>query len=71
MDAARLGACLFYCQAVDTPLNAKDALTRPETMEALAVVNLTTTAYLSGMCPLFVGMQVRLSRTVARGNGGT
>ena len=53
------------------PLNAKDALTRPETLEALAVVNLTTTAYLLGMCPLFVGMQLRLSSTVARGNGST
>ena len=53
------------------PLNAKDALTRPETTEALAVVNLTRTTYLLGMYPLFVGMQVRLSRTVARGNGGT
>ena len=43
-----------YCQAVDKPLNAKDALTRPEAMEALAVVNLATTAYLLSMCPLFL-----------------
>jgi hypothetical protein len=28
------------------------------------VVNLTTTAYLLGMCPLFIGMQIRLSRTL-------
>ena len=63
-DAVRLRARLFYCQAVDTPLNAKDAFTRPDAMEALAVVNLTTTAYLLGMCPLFIGMQIRLSRTL-------
>ena len=54
----------FYCQAVDTPLNAKDAFTRPDAMEALAVVNLTATAYLLGMCPLFICMQIRLSRTL-------
>jgi len=33
-------------------------------MEALAVVNFTTSAYLLGLCPLYVGMQVRLSRTL-------
>ena len=33
-------------------------------MEALAVVNLTTMAYLLCVCPLFIGMQVRLSRTL-------
>ena len=33
-------------------------------MEALAVVNLTTSAYLLGLCPLFVGVQLRLSRTL-------
>ena len=33
-------------------------------MEALAVINLTTTAYILGMCPLFIGMQIRLSRTM-------
>ena len=33
-------------------------------MEALAVVNLITSAYLLGLCPLFVGMQGRFSRTL-------
>ena len=33
-------------------------------MEAPDVVNLTTSAYLLGLCPLFAGMQVRLSHTL-------
>lgn len=57
--AAKAGEMLIYVQAVDVAKTCQ--LTRDEYRRALQVVNMTKTGKLLGMCPLFVGMRVRLN----------
>ena len=61
-DAAAAGQRVFYAQAVDVPTNSVELFSRSDAMEALQAFNMTKSGYLMGMCPLFIGMQVRLSQ---------
>ena len=65
-DAKRMRQQLFYIQAVDNALRSAAPLSKEDAMAALQVVSLTSTGYLMGMVPLFVGMHVRLSATVKK-----
>ena len=58
-DAAKAREMLIYVPAVDVAKTCQ--LTRDEYRRALQVVNMTKTGKLLGMCPLFVGMRVRLN----------
>ena len=58
-DAAQAGEILIYVPAVDVAKTCQ--LSREEYRRALQVVNMTKTGKLLGMCPLFVGMRVRLN----------
>ncbi len=49
---------LMYVQAVDI---CRHDLPRHEYMQMLQVVNMTNTAKMLGMCPLYIGMRVRLT----------
>lgn len=51
---------LYFVQAIDKPAGGR-SLTPEEASAALRTVNMTKTGYLMGMCPLFVGMKVRIS----------
>ena len=48
---------LLYVQAVDT---FKHELSREEYMQMLQVVNINNAGHMLGMCPIYVGMRVRL-----------
>ena len=54
---------MFYSQAIDLPAGP-GTFSEEDAKSALKVVNMTKTNYLMGMCPLFVGMEVRLSCVV-------
>lgn len=51
---------LYFVQAIDKPAGGR-SLTPEQASAALRTVNMTKTGYLMGMCPLFVGMKVRIS----------
>ena len=55
------GQLVFYFQAVD---RFKHAQGKERYMQALQFVNLSKTAGLHGMCPVYVGMRVRLTKKV-------
>ena len=61
-DAARAGAMLYYVQAVDNHRHERD---RELYMRMLQVANMTKTARMMGMLPLYVGMQVRVTRRLS------
>jgi hypothetical protein len=63
-DARRHHQQLYYIQAVDTATRASAPLDRDDAFEALQVVSLTSTGYLLGVAPLYIGMHVRLSASV-------
>ena len=63
MEAQASGKTLFYVQAVDMPTGS-DVLTEDQAKKALQVVNMGSTGYLMGMCPLYIGMPVRTSANV-------
>ena len=65
-DAEAASAQLFYCQAIDLPQHGGIDWSREDAMEALRIMNMTTTGYLLGLCPLFVGMKVRLTANVQK-----
>ena len=50
----------MYVQALDWPRRGK-RLKKSEYKQALQVVNMTNTGNRMGMCPLYVGMRVRLT----------
>ena len=60
-DAQTAGERLFYSQGVDVPMDNVDHFSRSDAMEALQFMNMTNSGYLMGMCPLFIGLKVRLS----------
>ena len=66
-DAASAGRMLIYSQAIDA--STKKPLDRAEYRRALQVVNMTNTGKLLGMCPLFVGMRVRLNAKLSAKHG--
>ena len=51
---------LYFVQAIDKATKGR-SLSPEQASAALKVVNMTKTGYLIGMCPLFVGMKVRIS----------
>ena len=51
---------VLYIQAVDRAKDARE-LTAQETAASLKVASMSTTGYLMGMVPLFLGMEVRIS----------
>ena len=66
-DAASAGRMVVYSQAID--VSTKKPLDRAEYRRALQVVNMTKTGKLLGMCPLFVGMRVRLNAKLSAKHG--
>ena len=42
------------------PTNSVELFSKTDAKEALQAMNMTNSGYLMGMCPLFIGMQVRL-----------
>ncbi len=65
-DAAAAGQRIFYAQAVDVPTNSVEHFSPTDVTEALRAMNMTSSGYLMGMCPLFIGMQVRLSQNFSK-----
>ena len=59
-DAEAAGQTLYYVQAVDRAIGSHE-LTAEETASSLKVASMSTTDYLMGMVPLFLGMEVRIS----------
>ena len=59
-EAEATGQTLYYIQAVDRATDAHE-LTAQETAASLKVASMSTTGYLMGMVPLFLGMEVRIS----------
>ena len=66
-EASAKNRILVYVQAVDTC--TKQRLDASQYRKALQVVNLTHTGKLMGMCPLFVGMKVRLNAKLSAKHG--
>ena len=54
----------MYVQALDWARKGK-RLTKHEYKQALQVVSMTNTGYRLGMCPLFIGMRVRLTTKIS------
>lgn len=63
LEAKRAKRTVFYSQAIDLPAGP-GTFSEEDAKSALKVVNMTKTNYLMGMCPLFIGMEVRLSCVV-------
>lgn len=63
LEAKRAKRTVFYSQAIDLPAGP-GTFSPEDAKSALKVVNMTKTNYLMGMCPLFIGMEVRLSCVV-------
>ena len=63
-DAKVAGARLFYVQAVDCPGQAAHEFSRADAMAVLKDLNMTRSGYMLGMCPLFIGMRVRITQQV-------
>ena len=61
-EAGDGNSILMYVQAIDV---AKQRLPAREYRRALHVVNMTNTGNRLGMCPLFLGMRVRLTAKLA------
>ena len=59
-DAAKAGQMLVYIQAVDQGVGCN--LQKADYMRALQIVNYCMTGNRMGILPLFVGMQVRLTK---------
>ena len=59
-ESQEAGEMLMYVQALDWPRKGK-RLKKSEYKQALQVVNMTNTGNRMGMCPLYVGMRVRLT----------
>ena len=59
-EAEAAGQTLYYVQAVDRATGSHE-LTAEETAASLKVASMSTTGYLMGMVPLFLGMEVRIS----------
>ncbi|CAK9096081.1 Transketolase, partial [Durusdinium trenchii] len=60
LEAEDAGERLYFVQAIDKPTG--DALlSSAQVSAALQCLNMTKTGYLIGMCPLFLGMEVRIS----------
>ena len=57
---------LLYIQAVDT---FKAPLSKEEYMEMLQVVNINNAGHMLGMCPIYVGMRVRLTVKISARHG--
>jgi hypothetical protein len=57
---------LWYVQAIDTPTEPGVDWTRATALEALEVVSMVASGYLMGLCPLYVGMHVRLTGNLAK-----
>ena len=66
-EASEAGKVLVYVQAVDTC--STQHLDAEEYRRALQVVNMTKTGKLLGMCPLYVGMSVRLNAKLSAKHG--
>ena len=64
-EAGEAGQTLMYVQAIDVPAKGTSGLTASDFRKALQVVNMTKTGSRLGMCPLFVGMRVRLTGKIA------
>ena len=63
-EAREKGQMLLYVQAVDLPQHycqPGQEGRRREHMQMLQVPNVNNTGHLIGMCPLFIGMRVRLT----------
>jgi hypothetical protein len=58
-DARVAGQMLVYIQAIDVA--KKEMLSKFDCRRALQIVSMSSTGRLLGMCPLFVGMRVRLT----------
>ena len=61
LEAEDAGERLYFVQAIDKP-TGDAALSSAQVSAALQHLNMTKTGYLIGMCPLFLGMEVRISR---------
>lgn len=59
-EAEAAGQTLYYVQAVDRATGSHE-LTAEETAASLKLASMSTTGYLMGMVPLFLGMEVRIS----------
>ena len=59
--AREQGKRLFYTQAVDVPTQSCEHFSRADVVDALKVVNMTSTAYLPGVCAFFIGMHGRIT----------
>ena len=57
---------LLYIQAVDT---FKAQLSKEEYMQMLQVVNINNAGHMLGMCPIYVGMRVRLTVKISARHG--
>jgi ASC-1-like (ASCH) protein len=66
-EASAQKRILVYVQAVDTCTQQR--LDASQYRKALQVVNMTDTGKLMGMCPLFVGMKVRLNAKLSAKHG--
>ena len=66
-DAQAAGQTLLYVQAID--LGKRERLSQKDSRRALQVVSMTNTGRLLGMCPLFVGMRVRLTAKLSAKHG--
>ncbi|CAK9053900.1 unnamed protein product [Durusdinium trenchii] len=60
LEAKKANKMLYLIQAIDRPTGGQ-ALSKEQTLSALQVVNMTNTGYLIGMCPVFEGMQARIT----------
>ena len=54
---------LYYVQAVDRWTDGRE-LTAQQTAASLKVASMSTTGYLMGMVPVFLGMEVRISAII-------
>ncbi|CAK9002355.1 Uncharacterized protein SCF082_LOCUS7309 [Durusdinium trenchii] len=61
LEAEDAGERLYFVQAIDKP-TGDAALSSAQVSAALQHLNMTKTGYLIGMCPLFLGVEVRISR---------
>ncbi|CAK9066078.1 unnamed protein product, partial [Durusdinium trenchii] len=60
LEAEDAGERLYFVQAIDKP-TGDATLSSAQVSAALQCLNMTKTGYLIGMCPLFLGMEVRIS----------
>ena len=67
-ESREAGEMLMYVQAFDWSRRGK-RLTKGEYKQALQVLNMTNTGNRLGMCPLFVGMRVRLTAKLSAKHG--